>query len=435
MNKRQVIILWAIALSLGGAVAAVKFSQNTSTRSATNRSSHQTLFEKFPATDISTVEVQGLTHLVTLTKKDGKWLVGERDNYPANNTYVNDLIRTVGELKVITGMEAGPSFAPRFGMDPTATKAEDRGLTATFKDAAGQEVAKVSLGKNISSGSAAPAMMGMGEEGGSVGRYIRNHADESGFYATSEMFPSVTDEIKRWLAAGFINPEKIKSISVTKPGKTEADWTLTRETEEAAFTLQGATATEVLNPTVASPLETLLAYANFVDVVPAKQVAERSAEGKRTATVVTFEGFQYTLQITPSKPGTVAPAPPAPGMEAPATDNFLVTVEVSADLPKERKKADAEKPEDAKTKDAAFADRIKALNEKLIKEKALAGVTFELAKSTIVALLNNRTMLTSKTPAPAANAQNENGFQPNPGAVTPALSIEDEEGQAVEVGE
>src|SRR6478735_5825065 len=176
MNKRQVTILWVIAIALGAAVAVVKLSRNQSTHSATKRVQGQLLFESFPATEAAAIEIQGATGTVTLTRKDAKWVVRERNDYPANNTFVNDFIRTLGELKITQGMEAGPSFAPRFGMDEAATTPADRGLTATFRDATGKELAKVSLGKNIESGSA-PSPMGMG--GSAVGRYVRNHADES----------------------------------------------------------------------------------------------------------------------------------------------------------------------------------------------------------------------------------------------------------------
>ena len=77
MNKRQVIILWIIALALGGAVAALKLSQKDTTKSATNRAPGDTLFESFPATDVSTVEIAGTAGTVTLAKKDGKWTVTE----------------------------------------------------------------------------------------------------------------------------------------------------------------------------------------------------------------------------------------------------------------------------------------------------------------------------------------------------------------------
>ncbi len=414
MNKRQVTILWVIAIALGAAVAAVKLSQNTTSRSATKRVPPQTLFESFPANEASTIEIQGAASSVTLAKKDGKWVVTQRDNYPANNTFVNDLIRSLGELKVVQGMEAGPSFAPRFGMDETATQPEDRGLTATFKDGGGKELAKVSLGKNIES-SSAPSPMGGSN---AVGRYVRNHADDSGFYAVSEMFPSVSADAKRWLADGFVSPEKIKSITVSQPGKADPAWKLSRDGEEAEFKLGGATATEVLDATATGPLKSLFSYARFDDVVPTAKVAERiMADTKRTAVIETFEGFTYTVNFSPTRPSPAAAAPARPGAEPAATDNFLVTVDVAAELPKERKKEDGEKPEDAKTKDTAFTDRLKTLSEKLAKEKAFAGVTFEVAKSTIEPLLKDRATLTAKAAPAAPQGASNGGIQNLPGGM------------------
>jgi hypothetical protein len=394
MNKRQVIILWIIAIALGAAVAAVKLTQKDTARSATSRAAGQTLFESFPGTDVATVEIRGAKGPVTLAKKDDKWTVGERDGYPANSAYVNEFIRTLGDLKVTRGMEAGPSFAPRFGMDESAAKAEDRGLTASFKDSSGKELARVSLGKNIESGADAGPMGG----GGAVGRYIRNHADESGFYAVSEMFPSVSDDATRWLADDFFSPEKIKSITLSQKGKDEPAWKLTREAEDAEFKLEGAAGDETLNTTNASPLKSLFSYARFTDVIPAAKAAERADTANRRAAVIeTFEGFTYKLTLTPAKP--------ADGAATPAADEQLLTVSVTAELPKERKKEADEKPEDAKTRDEAFATRLKTLTEKLEKEKALAGRTFLVSKSTVEALLKERADLVTKAqPAPPADS-------------------------------
>lgn len=411
MNKRQVTTLWVIAIALGAAVTAVKLSQTKSTTSATQRVHGQTLFESFPAADIATIDIQGATGTVTLAKKGSNWVVPQRDDFPANVTFVNEFIRSLGELKITLGMEAGPSFAPRFGMDESAAKASNRGLTAAFKDAAGKEIAKVSLGKNIEN-SATPSPMG---GGGSVGRYVRNHADESGFYAVSEMFPSVSDEAKRWLDSGFISPEKIQSITLSQVGKSDPAWKLTREGEEAEFKLDGATAGEVLDTTVTGPLKSLFSYARFEDVVPAAKVAERAAtDGKRTATLTTFEGFIYTVNLTPTKPSAAPTATPDPNAEPPATDNYLVTVDVAATLPTERKKPEGEKPEDAKTQDTAFTERLKTLTEKLAKEKSFAGITFEVAKSSVDPLLKERDALITKPTPPTADA-------PAPGAGVQSL--------------
>ena len=420
MNKRQVIILWVIAIVLGVAVTVVKVSRNHSAQSATKRTQGQTLFESFPAADIATIEIEGADGTASITKKDGKWVIADRSNYPANKIFVNDLIRTISDLKVTLGMEAGPSFAPRFGMDETAKQPAERGLTLTFKNATTHELAKVSLGKNIET-AASPSPMGGSS---AVGRYVRNHADDSGFYAVSEMFPSVSADPKRWLADGFINPEKIITIAVSAPGKSEPSWKLSRATEDAEFVLEGATPEEVLDATATAPLKSLFSYARFEDVVPADQVAERAvAEGKQTAIITTAEGFTYTVQIFPAKAVANAVA---------TGETLLLTVDVAAEIPKVRKKEADEKPEDAKTKDAAFTERQKALTEKLAKEQAFAGVTFVVAKSLVEPLLKDRkTLTTAAKPEPAPGADN-GSVQQLPGgmiarppisATTPPISV------------
>jgi hypothetical protein len=391
MKKKQVLTLSAIAIVLGSALVIVKQTQKNSGPAAiTSRAAGDTLFASFPATEIANIEITGADGSVTLVKKDGKWTVAQRENYPANSVNVNEFIRTLAELKITRSLEAGPSFAPRFGMDEASTKPEDRGLTATFKDASGKELAKVSLGKNIEGSQDASPMGAM-----PVGRYIRNHADESGFYAVNEMFFSVSADVTRWLAEEFIAPDKIKSVSLSQKGSEAVAWKLVRDAENAEFRLEGLKLGEALSSENVAPIKSLFSFARFEDVVTTAAAGERAdAAGKRNAIIETFDGFIYKLTITPLKPGT-GPASSAP-------DNQLVTVSVSANLPTERVKPEGEKPEEAKAKDEKFAARLKALNEKLTKEQSLAGRTFELSKNTLDALLKERETLVKKAePTPA----------------------------------
>jgi len=416
MNKRQVITLWTIALALGVAVAAVKFTQKKSTDSATQRTPGQTLFESFPAADISSIEVQDGTGLATLEKKDGAWTIAQRNGFPANGKQVNVFLRTLSDLKVAQGIEAGPSFAPRFGIDETAADQSKRGTTVAFKDSAGKEVAKLSIGKAIETGASANPMGG----GGATGRFVRNHADETGFYTVSEMFSSLSADPKQWLDHTFVTAEKIKSISVTGPGKADVAWKLTRPDENADFTLDG----KPLDPTAASSLKTFFAYPRFEDVIPPDQINDRIlADQKRTAVLETFEGITYTLNFSPTKPVATPVADDPQNPMPPAEDNYFLTVDVSGEPVKERVKAADEKEEDAKTKDAAFAERLKTLSEKLAKEKALAGKTFEVSKFTIDPLLPPPAeLLPQPVPQPAGQVPPSlSPPQTGGSAVTPAL--------------
>jgi hypothetical protein len=117
MKSRTVIILWIIAIILGVSVYFVKKSASGVDKNATNRTPGQTLLADFPADKAANIEISGATQSVSLVKKDGKWTVAQRDGFPANSRNINELLRTLAELKVAQGVEAGPSFAPRFGMD------------------------------------------------------------------------------------------------------------------------------------------------------------------------------------------------------------------------------------------------------------------------------------------------------------------------------
>jgi hypothetical protein len=130
--------------------------------------------------------------------------------------------------------------------------------------------------------------------------------------------------------------------------------------------------------------------------------------------IETFEGFTYTLTITPAKPAAAAAEGDA---AAPPSEEVLLTVSVAAELPKERKKEDGESEEDAKAKDAAFTERLKTLTEKLEKEKALEGRTFLVAKSTVDPLIRERSQIATKAQPAAPADPNAGSVQQLPGGI------------------
>jgi len=393
MSKRQVTTLWIIAIVLGLTVAIVKIAQNDSGQSATERKPGETLIADFPASEVAKITITGVTDTVELTKKDSQWVVANRDNYPAQSISVNEFIRMTANLEVTRCIEAGMTFAPRFGMDLNSNNSAERGITATFKDAANKEIATITLGKNIES-ERTPSPLG---GGGTVGRYIRNHADESGFYATNQLFPSISYHPETWLADAFISPEKIESITLSKVDSDDPDWTITRESEEAEFKMTDTAPGEVLNTTTADPLKSLFSYARFDDLVPAAEIKNRSKpDGKRTAIIKTFEGFTYTIHITPEQ----------------GVDNkYLMTVAVDASLPEKRKTPEGETDEEAKAKDEAFDKRVKTLTQKLENAKMFEGRVFQVSQNTIDPLLKQRSELITKA-TPTTEAQATPATQP-----------------------
>ncbi len=426
MSKKQVIILWIVAIVLAAAAWAVRSGGPKGFESQTARQRGDTLFKELPVQEVAKIEVVSGGEKVTVTRKDGKWIVAERDGYPARVSTVNDLLRTLAEVKVTDGIEADPSFAPRFGMNLDAGDEAERGTGIVLANDAGSEIARVTLGKNIESGGDPMSPFG----GGSSGRFIRNHADDSGVYKVSETFPSLSTEPRRWLAEDFLKVEKITGLTLSKPGKPdEVEWKLTRPDENADFTLEGKADTEALDAGVVNPLKSIFSTSSFEDLVPADKVAgQEKTDEKRTLQIVTAEGFNYTVTIAPAQPEQKEDGEEEPA----AATSYLMTVEVSAELAKERKKEEGESEEDAKTKDEAFTTRKAELEKRLASAKDLAGRTFKVSSWIVDAILKDRSALIQKPsgagspapgPAPSAGGAATPPVRRPVEAVTPPIAI------------
>ncbi|MEM9237476.1 MAG: DUF4340 domain-containing protein, partial [Verrucomicrobiota bacterium] len=383
MSKRQVIVLWAIALVLVVTLIAVKSSRSEGFQSATDRSRGDNLLADFEPTEVAKLEIiRGDTRSI-MAKKDGQWVVSNRDDFPADTPAVNELLRTLDEVKVTQGVEADPSFAPRFGMDPKASDDEELGTEMILSNDAGTELARLTFGKNVEGESANP-MNPFGGGGGSTGRFVRNHGDSSGIYITSELFPTLLPEASVWLSNDFVKVQRIKSVKVTEAGKPEAvAWELTREDDTKDFTLVGKQDSENIDNSALSPFKNLLSYARFEDVVPAE--ATKTAwqdDQKMTATLVTFDNFTYTIDFGPAKASEEG--------SLLKEGDYLMTVAVTAEIAAEREKPEDESEEDAKKADEAFANTKKELEENLAATQKLAGRVFKVSKFTVDALLKQR---------------------------------------------
>jgi len=393
MNKRQILVLWIIAVVLVVALIAVNSSTKDGFQSATNRERGETLLEDFPAADVAGLTIKTGDDSVTMKKEEAGWVVTDRDNYPANTSNINELLRTVTEVKVTQGIEADPEFAPRFGMDPKAEDDAEKGTDLVLTGADGNPMAELTFGRNLESGSSSP----MG--GGSTGRFVRNHGDDSGVYVTSELFPTLSADVTRWLDDAFLKVEKIQSVSVSKPGQeNEIQWKLTRPDEGSDFQLEGKKAQENLDTAAINPIKNLFSYARFEDVVPAASAEGAWDKDKRqTAVIETVEGFTYNITFGPRKAEK----------EDAANDSYLIRITTTAKIPTERKKEEGDTEEDSKEKDDAFVERKKQLEEKLAAAKKLEGITYQVTKFTVDPLLKDRIGLIMS--APPAQAQPQAG--------------------------
>ncbi len=406
MSKKTILILWAVVAILALGVFSLSSQRKDNGEARTERSRGQTLLKEFPASSVKRIVISSTTDSVTLQKNASNWQVTERQNYPANVANVNHLLRTVEEVKITNCIEAGATYAKRFGVDDTSKDSAEHGTQYQFQDENGQLIAAIAVGKD--------------SEGG--GRFIRNKNDNSGVYVTQESFSVYGAEPKSWLDEDFINVNEIKSITISKQGSVaEQEWKVARQDANSELELTDKKPEEKMNPNVGAGLKGLFSYARFQDLID-NQSQERLAKAKnrRVATLETFKGFTYKLTFAP-KSDLDQPNETKDNKEASSQNDeaYALSLEVSATFAKERTKADKETEEEAKTKDKEFQDNLKKLEDQLAKEQQLQKKIYEISKNTVETLLKSRAdLIEAPTSANAADSAGRSE------AVTPPLQIQ-----------
>ena len=371
MNRKQFITLVVLGLVIGG-LGIYFYNRNKESYGTSYFDSEQRVLAEFPINDIAHIRILTPTNEVNLVRgENNTWSVKERWGYPANYADLSSFLRNVHELKPVQDVQAGPSQYGRLNLLPPGEGKENAGTLIEFKDAKGQNLESLLLGKTYSRESAGGPFGG----GGSVpvGRYVL--APEAGnVWLVNETFSSVQPEPGQWLSKDFIKVEKIKSVALERPGSETNSWKLVRETEGGQWQLADAKPGENFDASKASSLNYAFSSPSFDDVVsPDASPQDVGLAEPTTAKIETFDGFVYNVQV---------------GAET--NNNYFVKVDVEGNFPAERTPASEEKEEDKESLDKTFQEDLEKLREKLKNEERHEKWTYLVSKWSVDSLLKNR---------------------------------------------
>jgi hypothetical protein len=373
MNRKQLIMLLVALAVIGGAsLVLLKHKQQAWTASETQIG--QKLLNNFQMNDVAAIHIKGDTDL-DLDKKDGRWRVQERGDYPANFSQISELLIKVGDLKVAQSEPIGASQLDRMHLAEPG-KGADSATLIEFKDASGKVLQSLLLGKKHTQQSERPSPASFGDEGYADGRYVMLRSDPQDVLTVSDALNSVDPKPAQWLDKDFFKVEKPDMISFVSTNASNS-WTLSRQSESAPWVLAGLKPGEVLDTNKVSSLSSTLTYPSFVDVAPDQSPARTGMDKPLTVTIETFDHFTYTLKI---------------GNKTPENDYNLNT-SVTAVAPAERTPGKDEKPDDKKRLDKEFADKAKQFADKLDQEKSLDKWTYVVNSWLIDPLIRDRAQL------------------------------------------
>src|SRR5688572_13363906 len=184
MNRKQLIVLVIAGLIIGA--AAWKITQGRSKNQQTsNQRLGQKVVAKFPMNDVERITIRQGAEQLNVARKNDRWVVQERNDYPANFSTVSDIIRKVWDLKVAQTVRVSPTQLGRLELLPP-DKGTNAGTLVEFKDKSGKVITPLLLGKKHMREGQNNSPFGGG--GYPDGRYIMVGSDAQTVAVVSEPF-------------------------------------------------------------------------------------------------------------------------------------------------------------------------------------------------------------------------------------------------------
>jgi hypothetical protein len=390
MNRKQFLFLFVVLVVLGAAGLMVYQRQNQD-RAAGNQNLGKSLLGEFPINEVAQITVKQDTNELNLVKKDGRWRVRERNDYPANYSSISDFLLKAKDLKVIQSEKIGASQLPRLALVPG--QGTNAATVVDFKDQKDKSLQTLILGKKHMQKSNRPSPFGdMGEGGWPDGRYVKVGANSDSVVLISDPLSNLEPKPDQWLSKDFFKVEKVRSIAVVHPAGTNS-WKVTRETETGEWQLAEAKPEEKLDSSKTSGLANPLSSPSFNDVDIHCKPEQLNTDKSTAVTLETFDGFTYNLKV---------------GVKT--NEAYPMALTVAAQLPKERTPGKDEKAEDKEKLDKEFKDKQKKLEEKLAQEKAYENWVYLVSSWTLEPVVKDRAQLLvdkkdeSKDGAPASHS-------------------------------
>ncbi|MCB1236576.1 MAG: DUF4340 domain-containing protein [Verrucomicrobiae bacterium] len=400
MGPKALIRLLIVLAALGAIALIVKFTQPGQVETVTTGSDRTKVFEDFPINDVAQVRIQTAAGEVNLAKGEKTWGVAERDGYPADNGEIGEFLTKVWDLKVVQSPELGESQFTRLKLlDPAKGDPENAATVVSFRDAGGQELRALWLGKILERRENRANPFGDGQATTEAGRYVKTGSGNDVFLV-SELFKNVEIEPASWLNENFFKVDKLKAIAI-KTGNAADDWKLSRDEDGGDLALAEPKPGEELDETKVSAMKTAFNNPRFEDVIVGDEAKEKKP-AKTTFEIDTFEDFHYTVTVG----------------EKNDLNELHLTFDVKGNFPTKRKEGPEESDEEKKKLDEEFAASLKTLQDKLNAEKAMAGKVFKVRSYVADSITKKRSeILKEKKEGDAADSPVKIPQVPNVGPI------------------
>ena len=371
MNRQFLAILGVLVVVMGGAALLV-FQRGAADKPAVSAQLGQPLLRGLKASEVSIIVVLEPKSTLTLAKKDNRWVIVEKNGFPADLDKVTDLVVKAIELKAGQVEPVGEKDRARLNLaDPGK---EGAATLIVFKAADGKALAEVLVGKKyFKKEPEGDASKAQGD-----GRFVMLPSDPKQVYIVADPLRVASANSSDWISKEGFAIERVKSLEV-KPAEGADGYRIERDTDGIDWKLDRAapvqSAGQKLDVSRANAASYSLSKIDIEDLA-----APEAATGLDKPTVVTattFDGLTYILRL-----GNVE------------KDRIFVKLEVEGtpvreSTPPKNAKPD-EKAEDKARREKALADENKKFEERVAREKTLKDYVLVVSARKLADTLKKR---------------------------------------------
>ena len=348
MNARIALILVVLLIVVGGAAVLI---QQRSAPGAPAAAVGQPLLRNLKAADVAAVAIRTPKDALTIERKGERWVIAERDGFPADFAKVRDFVIKATGLKIGLADEAGEKDRARLRLDASGTRIE-------FRGADGKPLAALVAGKKYFKTEPDNPDKAVGD-----GRYVALAGGEkrgdNQVYLISDPLTEASTKSADWIDHAGFAAEKVKALEVRYPDGA-GNYRIERSGDNADWKFSGGG--EKLDAPKANAAAYSLSLIELADVAPKDAKPEDTGLDKPTVvTATTFDDLSYTLKVGKLQDG-----------------NYYASVAIAGEPKPEGKDAE---------------ERSKKLAERLPREKNLERYTLLIPKTKLEDTLKKRSEL------------------------------------------
>jgi Domain of unknown function (DUF4340) len=281
MNARFAAILVVLLAVLGG--GALLYQQQERARRPENVGTlGRTLFQDLKAADIAAIRITEPKSALTVQRKDERWVIAERNDFPADLSKMREFVLKVIGLKVGQSEPLGEKDRARLNLDDSGTKVE-------FLGADGKPLGALIVGKKHFKREVENPDKAIPD-----GRFVVLPGEAGTAYLVADPLTQATVKTAEWIDRGSFQVEKVKTLEVRYPDG--GGYRIERAGDNADWKLVGAKPGEKLDTPRANAASYSLQMLELADVAP-KDVQDTGLEKPISVDATTLEGASYAIKV------------------------------------------------------------------------------------------------------------------------------------------